>query len=98
MVVWAKRRYSPKGHLEDLQTFRERFELRGTPGAMMIETIAAGAPYRDVYVALPDIQSLSLFVGYKRVGDDDLPKDANMLAGDQPEFESRFGKETTADQ
>ena len=63
----------------------------------MIEALAAGAPYRDVYLAVPDVQSLSLFVGYKRVGEEDLPKDANMLAGDQPEFESRFGKETTAD-
>ena len=41
---------------------------------MMIEAIAAGAPYRDVYLAVPDVQSLSLFVGYKRVGEETCRK------------------------
>ena len=96
MVVWAKRRYSPMGHLEDMQTFRERFEIRRQSGAMMIEAKTADAPYRDVYVAVPDAQSLRMFVGYKTVEEKDLPKQANMLAGDEPEFENRFGGNTPA--
>jgi hypothetical protein len=91
MTVWAKRRYSPKGHLADVATFRERFERHRQAGMMMIEARAENTDFhRDVYVGVPDRQILGMFVGYKVIEETDLPKQALMLAGDESEFSNRF--------
>jgi hypothetical protein len=91
MTVWAKRRYSPKGHLADVATFRKRFERHRQAGMIMIEARAENTDYhRDVYVGVPDRQILDMFLGYKVIEETDLPKQALMLAGDASEFSNRF--------
>jgi hypothetical protein len=91
MALWAWRRYSFEGHLDDLQKFNTLFTRRRAPGMMMIEAAHDHTYHRDIYIALPDRLILSAFLGYKVIEENEIPRNVIPLVCDEREFEQRFG-------
>jgi hypothetical protein len=91
MALWAWRRYSYEGHLDDLQKFNTLFTRRRAPGMMMIEAVHDHTYHRDIYIALPDRLIMSVFLGYKIIEEDEIPGNVSPLVCDEQEFQQRFG-------
>lgn len=90
-MIWARKMIDLAEWQAIQDQFEELFVKVGCPGQMML--VATSDPdtgQTDLIMSLANSGLLSLFQGFERISESDLPAETSLLVGHNNQFEKRF--------